>query len=277
MQPSGYPIIAAAALCLALTGPGFAQDATEPAQDPVAEPEAASPDAPATSVTVPETPANEEPATDAPATDAEAQGASSVEPPEAAAPDADTPDADPAEDGMADPGAAETGAAETDGTGGPAAGEGTADAAADELREVTRGVFDDWEVRCLPETEDCFLYQLALDPDGNPVAEFSLLRLPASGEATAGATVVTPLGTLLTSGVVLQIDSGAQRQYPFGWCSQVGCFSRFGLDDEAIGAMKRGRTGELTIVSVADPEAPISVPLSLTGFTAAFDSLELPN
>ena len=45
----------------------------------------------------------------------------------------------------------------------------------------------------------------------------------------AGVTVVTPLGTLLTAGVVVQVDTGEQRQYPFAWCSQVGCFARFGL------------------------------------------------
>ena len=120
------------------------------------------------------------------------------------------------------------------------------------------------------------MYQLALDEAKNPVAEVSLLKLPADADADAGVTVVTPLGTLLTNGVVLQIDSGEQRQYPFAWCSQVGCFARFGLTKPSIDSMKRGKAGKITLISIGRPEAPVVLDLSLSGFTAAFESLQVP-
>lgn len=145
-----------------------------------------------------------------------------------------------------------------------------------EVMEIVKETFDDWQVRCAPDGSDCFLYQLALDQESNPVAEVSLVKLPASSEAVAGVTVVSPLGTLLTTGVMLQIDSGEQRQYPFAWCSQVGCFARFGLAQASIDAMKRGRAVSLALVSVNQPEAPVSLSVSLRGFTAAFDALETP-
>ena len=88
--------------------------------------------------------------------------------------------------------------------------------------------------------------------------------------------MVTPLGTLLPSGVVLQVDGGERRQYPFAWCSQVGCFARFGLDEPGIAGMKRGNGGKITLVSVGKPEQPVTLDLSLTGFTAAYDALEVP-
>ena len=110
----------------------------------------------------------------------------------------------------------------------------------------------------------------------NPVAEVSILKLPEEAEADAGVTVVTPLGTLLPQGVVVQIDTGEQRQYPFAWCSQVGCFARFGLARPSIDAMKRGKAGKLTLHAVAAPEQPVTLALSLTGFTAAYDSLAVP-
>ena len=113
--------------------------------------------------------------------------------------------------------------------------------------EVIRETFGDWQVRCAPEGNECFMYQLALDTEDNPVAEVSILKLPEEAEADAGVTVVTPLGTLLPQGVVVQIDTGEQRQYPFAWCSQVGCFARFGLARPAIDAMKRGKAGKLTL------------------------------
>jgi invasion protein IalB len=144
------------------------------------------------------------------------------------------------------------------------------------VMEIVKDTFGDWQVRCAPEGDECFMYQLALDAQKNPVAEVSLLKLPEAAEADAGVTVVTPLGTLLTNGLVLQIDGGETRQYPFAWCSQVGCFSRFGLAKPALDAMKRGKAGKISLVSVGAPQTPVVLALSLTGFTDAWNSLALP-
>lgn len=153
---------------------------------------------------------------------------------------------------------------------------GTADPAAPEVMEVVRATFGDWEVRCAPAGNECFMYQLAKDAGQNPVAEVSILKLPAQAEATAGVTIVTPLGTLLPPGIGLQINSGDRRAYPFGWCSPVGCFARFGLDDPSLAALKRGKGAKLSVASVGAPDRPIVLDVSLKGFTAAYDSLEIP-
>ena len=142
--------------------------------------------------------------------------------------------------------------------------------------EIVKDTFGDWQIRCAPDGNECFMYQLALDAQKNPVAEVSILKLPEVAEADAGVTVVTPLGTLLTNGLVLQIDGGETRQYPFAWCSQVGCFSRFGLATTSIDAMKRGKSGKVTLVSVGAPQTPVVLALSLTGFTDAWGALALP-
>lgn len=145
-----------------------------------------------------------------------------------------------------------------------------------EITEFVRETFGDWQVRCLSQSDECFMYQLAVDGNKNPVAEVSLLKLPAGGEAAAGMTIVSPLGTLLTTGVQIQIDTNEPRQYPFNWCSQAGCFSRFGLLPDSVAAMKRGKKGTMTLIAVASPQSPIALNLSLTGFTAAYDSLKTP-
>jgi invasion protein IalB len=146
-----------------------------------------------------------------------------------------------------------------------------------EVLEVVRETHGDWEVRCLPDGDECFIYQLALDPEENPVAEFSLVTLPAGGEAVAGVTVVTPLGTLLPAGVVMRVDGGEARGYEFTFCTQVGCFARFGLAAEDVAALKRGRLAEMRLVSISAPEAPVTLEVSLSGFTAAYDSLGVPD
>jgi invasion protein IalB len=142
-----------------------------------------------------------------------------------------------------------------------------------EIYEIVRDTFNDWEVRCAPDGDECFIYQLALDEDENPVAEFSLVRLPEGSEAVAAATVVTPLGTLLPAGLVLQINDGEARQYPFTFCSQVGCFAQLAFTQATVASMQRGRVAQLTLASIAAPNDPVELELSLIGFTAAYNSL----
>lgn len=187
-----------------------------------------------------------------------AEGAPETPVPEAAPPAATTPETPPAPapEGQAQP--------------------STGDPAAAEPREIVRETFGDWQVRCAPEINECYMYQLALDEANNPVAEVSFQKLPVGGEATAGATVVSPLGTLLTTGVALQVDTNPARQYPFSWCTQIGCFARFVMTEDTIDAFKRGSSGRLSLVSVTQPDRPVTLNLSLTGFTAAYDSLDPP-
>jgi len=135
-----------------------------------------------------------------------------------------------------------------------------------------------WEVRCAPneQGEVCNLYHLLSDKDGNSVAELNIEILPAGGQASAGVTLVTPLGTLLTSQVGWTIDAGKTRRYPFSWCEEAGCISRFGLTKGDIAAMKKGAGARVTVVSVTAPKTPIELDMSLTGFTAAFNSIPAP-
>jgi invasion protein IalB len=242
MQPIRFCLVLAA-FGLALAAPATAQEAPAPAGDApaAAETPATTPAAPQAGETEPAAPAPEAPATEAPAAEAPA------------------------------------GTAPAEGAAAPAPAEGqAANPAQPEVMEIVKDTFGDWQVRCAPDGNECFMYQLALDSEDNPVAEVSILKLPEAAEADAGVTIVSPLGTLLPNGVVLQVDGGERRQYPFAWCSQVGCFSRFGLDAPAITTMKRGNAGTITLVSVGRPEEPVVLDLSLSGFTAAFDSLAVP-
>ncbi|MEM8872085.1 MAG: invasion associated locus B family protein [Pseudomonadota bacterium] len=141
----------------------------------------------------------------------------------------------------------------------------------DQNIEITE--YGDWELRCETSSGGCFMYQLANNNAGNPVAELRLVNLPDETEAAAGATVITPLGTLLPEGLVLQIDERPARQYPFGWCTRSGCFSRFGLTAEEVSNMRSGNIARLRIVSVSAPDQPVILDVSLTGFTAAHRAL----
>lgn len=145
--------------------------------------------------------------------------------------------------------------------------EGAVQAALD-IREFT-----DWELRCTEDKANCFMYQMGRDASANPVVEVTLISLPEGNDAAAGVTVATPLGTLLTQGLVLQVDSNTGKQYPFNWCTRSGCFARFGLTHEELEAMQKGAKARFRIVSASAPDAPVVVEISLSGFTAAFAAM----
>ena len=135
-----------------------------------------------------------------------------------------------------------------------------------------------WEVRCIKaeegETEECRLFNLIADKDGNAVAQLDMQALPKGGKAVAGVDIATPLGSLLTAQVIVKIDAGKAKRYPYTWCDQLGCYARFGMTSAEIAAMKKGAKAVVIISSVAAPDEPLNLELSLKGFTAAWAAIE---
>ncbi|MEC7760711.1 MAG: invasion associated locus B family protein [Pseudomonadota bacterium] len=143
-------------------------------------------------------------------------------------------------------------------------------------------VFNDWQRECLriPGNEGpapCQITQfLREEPDGAPVGKVSIGKLPDGNEATAGSMIIVPLGVLLTQQMTIGVDSAAPKRYPFRFCDPNGCVAQIGYTAEEIAAFKAGSEATLTVVPVAAPDQQVALPLSLSGFTAAYDSLEQP-
>ncbi len=136
-----------------------------------------------------------------------------------------------------------------------------------------------WQMQCLrtenPDEDPCQMYQLVRDDQGQPVAEFSLFRLPENAQAQAGATVVVPLETQLTSQLTVQVDGNAAKRYPFTFCNQIGCYARIGLTGEDVALFRAGNNAVLTIVPALSPNQKIRLNLSLTGFTASYNNVSI--
>ncbi len=136
----------------------------------------------------------------------------------------------------------------------------------------------DWEIRCIrveaDEFEPCQMYQLLRDDGGTAVAEFNMFDLPDDGQVVAGATIVTPLDTLLTPQLRIRVDEGAPQRYPFAFCQPIGCFARLGLTAADLDAFRAGGEATVTIVPLPAPNQTVDVIASLVGFTAAFEALE---
>lgn len=139
----------------------------------------------------------------------------------------------------------------------------------------------DWDLRCVRvpegEKEPCQLFQLMKDENGAAIAEINFVTLAKGSQAVAGATIVAPLETLLTKQLTLAVDGGAKKRYPFRFCNQVGCYSQIGFSNADVASFKRGASASLTIVPAFAPTETITVKLSLTGFTKAYETLKKLN
>lgn len=176
---------------------------------------------------------------------------------------------------------------ETAAEGETATEEGTADSGLDMGQEVRedpsyiKETYGDWQLQCFRSEsgeDPCQMYQLLHEDAGNPVAEFSLFKLPENGEAVAGATIVVPLGTLLPQGLRIAVDESSAKAYNFSFCSMVGCFARIGFSQADIDAFKSGGEAFLTIVPAQAPDQRVVIKASLDGFTKAYENVSVaPN
>jgi invasion protein IalB len=134
----------------------------------------------------------------------------------------------------------------------------------------------DWELVCVrlaDEQDPCQMYQLLRDSEGNATAEITIFPLPPGQEAAAGATILTPLETLLTAQLIMQVDEGSAKRYPFTFCTAIGCIARVGFTAEEIDSFRRGASALWQLVPVAAPDQVVELSMSLSGFTAAFAEL----
>lgn len=143
--------------------------------------------------------------------------------------------------------------------------------------EYTLSEHGDWKILCA-RTEDpmdpCQMYQLLQNEEGADIIEFSMWPLtPSEGQQIlAGATVITPLETLLPPQLTMQVSEDNGKRFPYSFCAQIGCVVRLGFVAEDIEALKRSNVATIGIVPSIAPDQIVRVTLSLTGFTAAYDA-----
>ncbi len=143
--------------------------------------------------------------------------------------------------------------------------------------QISREQIGDWELQCSTTGEEprpCVMYQLLKTAEGAPVAEVTLFPVQGNDSVLAGATIIAPLETLLTAPLTIALGEAATKRYPYSYCTQVGCVARIGLTQEDVDAYKQGTSATVTIVPVRAPDQVVSVEMSLSGFTKAFDAMK---
>ena len=142
----------------------------------------------------------------------------------------------------------------------------------------SKETFGDWDMACIKteqEEDPCSMLQIMTDAQGNPVAEMSLFRLPAGGQAVAGATVVVPLETLLPAQLTISVDGAGAKRYNYSFCNPIGCVAQIGLTEEDVAAFRRGAQATVSLVPAPAPDQRVDLTLSLTGFTTGYDAVDV--
>jgi invasion protein IalB len=137
-----------------------------------------------------------------------------------------------------------------------------------------------WKLRCarapIGKSDPCDMFQLLINPEGEPVAEMSVQTLNATGEFIADLVIIAPLGLLLPAGVQVKIDGRDAGRIPFIVCSKNSCVAKAGLKAADVQALKAGNVTQLAFVPADRSRAPFGGDISLAGFTVSFDKLPAP-
>ena len=114
----------------------------------------------------------------------------------------------------------------------------------------------------------CNVQYQAVASTGQVVTSINLAEI--SGEISRKVFQITvPTGRAIPPGIELQVDGKKATKIPYAFCTPRVCAAEVKLDDELVGILKAG--GELIITSVNFQGKTNPIPVTLQGFTAAYD------
>ena len=132
--------------------------------------------------------------------------------------------------------------------------------------------FKDWTVRCEKPAEDapeaCFIYQTLVNEKQEPVLQMVVGYLGRNAQPVVVFTA--PLGVALRAGVGVKVDQADMFNLPYERCGPQGCIAGGPLSDQHILAFKNGVKSQIVL---HDGRQPVSLEISLSGFTAGFNAL----
>ena len=141
---------------------------------------------------------------------------------------------------------------------------------------VLRGTYGAWQLYCRTppgaREEKCAIVQMVTDEE-RPNVGLNVQLFKAIGDNTNMMRVVAPLGIFLPRGLGVKIDGEDVGNVPYIKCGKTsGCIAEFELQDEVVTKLKSGQSALLIIFPTV--EEGIGIPVSLEGFTNAFDTLK---
>jgi len=115
--------------------------------------------------------------------------------------------------------------------------------------------------------ELCLVIQELRAETGQFIASATIRRF--TGDSKLSLIAAVPPGMLIQPGIRVQIDTGKQSQIKYGICYANACYGELDIDDDFITSMKGGK--QLIITALNQQAKGVSFPMTLAGFTKAFD------
>jgi invasion protein IalB len=139
---------------------------------------------------------------------------------------------------------------------------------------TVRDTYGDWQIRCeMPagaQAEQCAVYQNIVAED-RPNMTLLVIALRTADKKSELLRIVAPLGVLLPSGLGLRIDQTDIGRAAFMRCVNTGCIAEAVIDEKLGAQLRSGQ--QATFIVFQTPEEGIGIPVSLSGFAQAYDSL----
>ena len=139
--------------------------------------------------------------------------------------------------------------------------------------------FKNWTLKCVKpmnSTERCEANQIIYNKNEQPVAEISIYKLPKNQVAAAAATIIVPLETVLSDGLILKIEGFEAKKYHFKFCNSLGCYSQIGLTEGEVEKLKKKEKATIFLKHISSGDQQIVIPMSLAGFTKTFSKATQP-
>lgn len=115
--------------------------------------------------------------------------------------------------------------------------------------------------------ELCLVIQELKADNGQFVASATLRQV--TGEDGISFIAAVPPGMLIQPGLRAQIDDGKQYELKYGICFPNACYAELPVNADFVKALKAGN--RLTIITVTPEAKGVTFPMTLAGFTRAFD------
>ena len=135
--------------------------------------------------------------------------------------------------------------------------------------------FKQWAAQCVSNeggADACHIYQeLVVEQDGENKKAVRMSVGYAPGDDDPVTVIRMPLGLWLTKGITLTVDDGPTQRFPVQVCAPAGCQTTLRLEPDMVAALKVGT--RLTITTYNIRQQPVKIPIDLSGFTAALNSL----
>ena len=115
--------------------------------------------------------------------------------------------------------------------------------------------------------ELCLTIQEVTAETGQFIASATVREI--TGEDKKSFVVAVPPGMLLQPGMRAQVDNGKQYEVTYGICFPNACYGELEVNADFVASMKKG--GQLIITAMNAQAKPVSFPMTLAGFTKAYE------